>query len=63
MNVWRRDPPCAWHHNKEYLLNSLPTIESSILAFHGINMQLKPCILESFKKKNLRIRPSIIKII
>ena len=35
-HVWRRDPPCARRRNKEYLLNSLPTIESSILAFHGI---------------------------
>ena len=35
-HVWRRDPPCARCHNKEYLLNSLPTIESSIPAFHSI---------------------------
>ena len=35
-HVWRRDPPCARRHNKEYLLNSLPTIESSTPAFHGI---------------------------
>ena len=27
MHVWRRDPPCAPRCNKEYLLNSLPTIE------------------------------------
>jgi len=36
-HVWRRDPPCARRRNKEYLLNSLLTIESSALAFHGIN--------------------------
>jgi len=36
-HVWRRDPPCAWCCNKEYPLNSLLTIESSILAFHGIS--------------------------
>jgi len=35
-HVWRRDPPCARRHNKEYLLNSPRTIESSIPAFHGI---------------------------
>ena len=35
-HISRRDPLCALHHNKEYLLNSLPTIETSILAFHGI---------------------------
>jgi len=29
-------PPCARCHNKEYLLNTLPTIESSVPAFHGI---------------------------
>jgi len=28
--------PPRWRRNKEYLLNSLPTIKSSILAFHGI---------------------------
>jgi len=21
--VWRRNPPCAWRRNKEYLLNSI----------------------------------------
>ena len=36
-HVWRRDPPCARRHNKEYLLNSLPTIESSIPVFLSIN--------------------------
>ena len=35
-HVWRRDPPCAWRRNKESLLNSPLTIESSILAFHSI---------------------------
>ena len=37
--VWRRDPLCARRHNKEYLLHSPLTIESSTLAFHGINSQ------------------------
>jgi len=36
VHIWRRDPPRARRRNKEYLLNSLPTIESSIPAFHGI---------------------------
>jgi len=35
-HVWRRDPSCAWLSNKESLLNSLSTIESSTLVFHGI---------------------------
>ena len=35
-HVWRRDPPCARRRNKEYLLNSLLTIESLTPAFHGI---------------------------
>ena len=35
-HVWRRDPPCAQHRNKEYLLNSPLTIESSAPAFHSI---------------------------
>jgi len=36
-HVWRRDPPCARRHNKEYLLKSLPTTESSTPASHSIN--------------------------
>jgi len=36
MHVWGRDPLCAWRRNKEYLLNSPLTIESSTPAFHGI---------------------------
>ena len=35
-HVWRRDPPCARRCNKEYLLNSPLTIESSTPAFYGI---------------------------
>ena len=35
-HVWRRDPLCARRRNKEYLLNSPLTIESSTPAFHGI---------------------------
>jgi len=33
-------PRVARRRNKEYLLNSLPTIESSTPAFHGIIHQL-----------------------
>jgi len=36
VHVWRRDPPCAQRCNKEYLLNSPLTTESSTPAFHGI---------------------------
>ena len=38
-HVWSRDPPCARHSNKEYLLNSPLTIESSTLDFHGIRTE------------------------
>jgi len=37
-HIWRRDPPCAQHRNKEYLLHSLLTIESPILPFHGMTL-------------------------
>ena len=42
-HVLRRGPPCARRCNKEYLLNSLPTIESSIPAFHGITTNKRFC--------------------
>jgi len=36
VHIWRRDPPCAWHRDKGYLLNNLLAIKSSTPAFHSI---------------------------
>jgi len=38
-HVWRRDPPCAQRRNKESLLHSRPTSESSVPAFRSIMAQ------------------------
>ena len=55
-HVGRRDPPCAWRCNKEYLLNSLPTTESSIEAFHGsssMSMTYLGCMIISTNSEDL----------
>jgi len=36
VQVWRRDPPCAWRRNKESLLHSPLTMESAAPSFHGV---------------------------
>jgi len=53
-HIWRRDPSCALCGNKEHLLNSPLTIESSILAFHGIKILLEAMLRHMEDRKVIR---------